>query len=86
MRGQFQQQIFDSQKDASTSASTTHQNLERERVLKKERINKPFGYSVGKDKGNPEYRKNVIQLEKERIEKERYELMMKKKRNSNYIQ
>ena len=41
---------------------------------------------MGKDGGNPNYRKNVIQLEKERIEKERQELLMKRKRNSNYIQ
>lgn len=46
----------------------------------------PFGRHVGKDGGNPEYRKNVIQLEKERLEREKQELIMKRKRNSNYIQ
>ncbi len=37
---------------------------------------------MGKDGGNPEYKKNVIQLEKERLEKEKQELIMKRKRNS----
>ncbi len=32
---------------------------------------KPYGKNVGKDGGNPDYRKTVIQLENERIEKER---------------
>lgn len=32
---------------------------------------KPYGKNVGKDGGNPEYRKTVIQLENERIERER---------------
>ena len=32
---------------------------------------KPYGKNVGKEGGNPEYRKTVIQLENERIEKER---------------
>jgi len=44
-----------------------------------------YGPHVGKDGGNPNYRKNVIQLEQERIERERQELIMKRKRNSNYI-
>lgn len=47
---------------------------------------RPFGNHVGKDGGNPEYKKNVIQLEKERLEREKQELIMKRKRNSNYIQ
>ena len=47
---------------------------------------KPYGKNVGKDGGNPEYRKTVIQLENERIEKERQEILVKRKRNSNYIQ
>ena len=46
---------------------------------------RPYGNNVGKDGGNPEYRKTVIQIEKERMERERQELMMKRKRNSNYI-
>ena len=45
-----------------------------------------FGPNVGREGGNPQYKKNVIQLEQERIEKEKQELMMKRKRNSNYIQ
>jgi hypothetical protein len=32
---------------------------------------RPFGNHVGKDGGNPEYKKNVIQLEKERLEREK---------------
>ena len=32
---------------------------------------KPYGKNVGKDGGNPEYKKTVIQLENERIERER---------------
>jgi len=44
-----------------------------------------YGPHVGKDGGNPNYRKNVIQLEQERIEREKQELLMKRKRNSNYI-
>lgn len=32
---------------------------------------RPFGNHVGKEGGNPEYKKTVIQLEKERIEKEK---------------
>jgi hypothetical protein len=50
--------------------------------LKRDR---PFGHHVGKEGGNPEYKKTVIQLEKERIEREKQELMLKRKRNSNYI-
>jgi hypothetical protein len=44
-----------------------------------------YGQNVGTG-GNPNYKKNVIQLEQERIEKERQELILKRKRNSNYIQ
>ena len=51
----------------------------------RKRVRKDYGPNVGKDGGNPEYRKNVIQLEKERIEREKQELIMKRKRNSNYI-
>jgi len=47
---------------------------------------RPFGNHVGKEGGNPEYKKTVIQLERERIEKEKQELILKRKRNSNYIQ
>lgn len=32
---------------------------------------RPYGNNVGKDGGNPEYRKTVIQIEKERMERER---------------
>jgi hypothetical protein len=32
---------------------------------------RPFGNHVGKEGGNPEYKKTVIQLERERIEKEK---------------
>jgi len=59
------------------------QNKRRER---QGLLEKRYGPHVGKDGGNPNYRKNVIQLEKERIEKEKQELIMKRKRNSNYIQ
>lgn len=45
-----------------------------------------YGPNVGKEGGNPEYKKTVIQLEQERIEKQKQELLMKRKRNSNYIQ
>lgn len=45
-----------------------------------------YGPNVGREGGNPEYKKTVIQLEQERIEKQRQELLMKRKRNSNYIQ
>jgi hypothetical protein len=45
-------------------------------------VHKPYGNNVGKDGGNPEYKKTVIQLEKERLEKEKQELIMKRKRNS----
>ena len=44
-----------------------------------------YGPNVGREGGNPNYRKNVIQLEQERMEKERQELLLKRKRNSNYI-
>jgi hypothetical protein len=36
--------------------------------------------------GQSEYKKTVIQLEKERVEKEKQQLIIKRKRNSNYIQ
>ena len=45
-----------------------------------------YGPNVGRDGGNPDYKKTVIQLENERIERERQVLLMKRKRNSNYIQ
>ena len=38
---------------------------------------RPFGNHVGKEGRNPEYRKTVIQLEKERIEREKQELWSK---------
>ena len=36
---------------------------------------KPYGKNVGAGGGNPEYRKTVIQLENERIEKERQDIL-----------
>ena len=72
---------------STTANSVLEKELDNKRVLKRNQqgvLKRPFANTV-KDGGNSEYRKNVIQLEKERIEKERYELMMKRKRNSNYI-
>ena len=67
---------------ASTSASTNEQQRKNKSSQPPKR---PYGNNVGKEGGNPEYKKNVIQLEQERIERERQELIMKRKRNSNYI-
>ena len=70
-----------SQNSSSTSASTAHDSRGKKMVSRR-----PYGTHVGKDGGNPDYKKTVIQLEKERLERERQELIMKRKRNSNYIQ
>lgn len=70
-----------SQNSSSTSASTAHDSLGKKAFGRR-----PYGVNVGKEGGNPEYKKTVIQLERERIEREKQELIMKRKRNSNYIQ
>ena len=70
-----------SQNSSSTSASTAHDSRGKKVIGRR-----PYGTHVGKDGGNPDYKKTVIQLEKERLERERQELIMKRKRNSNYIQ
>lgn len=69
-----------SQNSSSTSASTANESIT------KKANRRPYGVNVGKDGGNPEYKKTVIQLERERLEREKQELIMKRKRNSNYIQ
>jgi hypothetical protein len=74
------------QNDSSTSASTAATDPNSRGLKNKNQyVHKPYGNNVGKDGGNPEYKKTVIQLEKERLEKEKQELIMKRKRNSQYI-
>ena len=55
-----------SQNSSSTSASTNHDSLYKKSINRR-----PYGMNVGKDGGNPEYKKTVIQLEKERFEREK---------------
>jgi len=72
-------------KGASYNISSTSASTANESVTKKAN-RRPYGVNVGKDGGNPDYKKTVIQLERERLEREKQELIMKRKRNSNYIQ
>lgn len=68
---------------SSHSQASKFKKIVAQRIDKKNPI---YGPNVGKEGGNPQYRKTVIQLEQERIERERQEMILKRKRNSNYIQ
>lgn len=75
--------------DLNTTSSTNNNegtlNPNQQQKKKYDIPRTNYGPNVGKDGGNPDYKKTVIQLEKERYEREKQELLMKRKRNSNYI-